>query len=467
MRGRLGLLLLLAMRMAIPGLSTDCRAPRPACFYLETDAIFLGRVSFTRHDPAAGWMLRTLVRFDVEERFKGIPPTELQLWVKPDSDTALEKEYRPNQRYLVFATKHQQLQGSAAAMTSKPRLRGQSKTLPPGFDQAIHPPIYYSLGCGITRPASYPRLESDLAMLRAYRAGTPLPRVLGNIQLYPFLGWPVLAGPRLTGAHVTLIGESATLTATTDANGAFSLPAAEPGYYGAWVHLPPYRVAQKGIFRVPQIGCGYVDIQLTTTSTVSGIVLDHRGRPAAEIPVYAHMEAGSEGAIDPYSLHATTDAAGWFSISGLPEDDIRLSAGKGYPDTATPYRQIYHPLARSSKHADVIRLRPGEHRPRMVLWLEPPIEALSVRVQVLQKHGAPARAHVSAWQDGVIREWGRTDARGIASVPCLSGLSYELRAKAFRRLPWRVPLLVSGRQSFVCGSGANKFALTLDRTSPW
>jgi hypothetical protein len=73
-------------------------------------------------------------------------------------------------------------------MTLRPHHGGKSKVLPPEFDRFARPPIYYSPECAGSRPANYPSLPHDLAMLRAYRSGTPLPQVLGNVQLYPFAG---------------------------------------------------------------------------------------------------------------------------------------------------------------------------------------------------------------------------------------------------------------------------------------
>jgi hypothetical protein len=88
MKRELGSLVLLAIGLPISGRSCDCRGPKPACAYVDADAIFLGRVSFTNDDGSGRFTQATLVRFDVEEIFKGVPTGVRQLWVDPGSFTS-------------------------------------------------------------------------------------------------------------------------------------------------------------------------------------------------------------------------------------------------------------------------------------------------------------------------------------------------------------------------------------------
>jgi hypothetical protein len=56
-------------------LASSCRGPGPACAYLnQADAIVLGRVASTNHNPNLGFVQQTYVRFTIEKAFKGLAP---------------------------------------------------------------------------------------------------------------------------------------------------------------------------------------------------------------------------------------------------------------------------------------------------------------------------------------------------------------------------------------------------------
>ncbi len=183
--------MILAFGMPTTVWSCDCGYLKPACAYVGADAIFLGRVSFTNDDGSGRLNRVTRVRFDVEERFKGVATEVHQVWVDPGSFSDCYQRYDPGKRYLIFAI----------ALS--------------GYDAAKTPTVFYAEQCGGSRPADdFPSVDQDLAMLRAYRAGATLPRVVGHVYLYPFRGWPVLSGPALKGARVAMSGADATFTAT-------------------------------------------------------------------------------------------------------------------------------------------------------------------------------------------------------------------------------------------------------------
>jgi hypothetical protein len=120
--------------LAVPPLMwpCDCGPPKPACAYLAADAIFLGRVSFTNDDGSGRFTQATLVRFDVEEHFKGIAADVRQVWVDPGSFTSCYENYKLGGRYLVFARKAQSTNDSAAMTV----MRGGS-----GWDPILTPNV--------------------------------------------------------------------------------------------------------------------------------------------------------------------------------------------------------------------------------------------------------------------------------------------------------------------------------------
>ncbi len=264
-----------------------------------------------------------------------------------------------------------------------------------------------------------------------------------------------------------MAGAVTTLHATTDSKGGFSLATAPAGYYNTWAELPPYRMGLQAILHVPVTGCGYTDVQLTTTSSLPGVVLDHKGMPAAKIPVAVWLrEKKLEVSTDPWALSATTDQNGQFVVAGLPDVDILVSAGSGFPRTDVPYGRVYYPNGHSLESAAVLRLKPGEHHRPIVLMLEPPLVRVVANVRVV-RNGKPApNALVTARDDrGVIAESSKTDAQGAATVPCLGGQKYELEAQTLHtRMPWRGNIFKSSRQPFTCGGIATPSILVLDHS---
>ena len=224
-------MLVLALGAPPCALSCDCRGPKPACAYVAADAIFLGRVSFTNDDGSGTFAQATLVRFDVEEQFKGVPTDIRQTWVDPGSFTSCYENYKLGERYLIFARKVKPPNGSSAVTIMRER-GGHRKPIPGAFNSANPPTLYYAPECSGSRPAdSFPHLDRDLAVLRAYRAGASLPRVLGNVHLYPFRGWPTVSGPALKAARITMSSGTATLVTANNGDGDFTLADAPAGDY--------------------------------------------------------------------------------------------------------------------------------------------------------------------------------------------------------------------------------------------
>jgi len=425
----LALVLLIACGAA-PGWPCSCRGPRPACAYLEADAIFLGRVIFTNHDAGSGISQETLVRFDVEEIFKGLPRGTKDVWIDPGSFTSCYEEYLLGQRYLIVARRTGQMPRDSATMTVISG-NAKQKPLPPGFDPVRPPVIYSAPECSGSRPADgFPHIEVDLAMLRAYGSGQRLPRVFGWAYLEPFYGWPRLDGPALKGAQITLTSGQATFRTTTLGDGTFSLDDAPAGIYTISAELPPLvPVVPATRFIVPEVGCGSSDVALRTTSELRGVALDRDKRPVAHVPIYAEVISTSR---DPYpvTIEAESDALGRFAIVGVPESDVRLSYGSTHPSSGeAPYPLVYFPDAADESRATTLRLAVGERRAGMVLQLPPTPKIGHFTVRVVDQSGRYlTAATVLALLNGIVTEFGKSGGDGAANVPCLEGFHYDLEA---------------------------------------
>jgi hypothetical protein len=467
------MLIVLATSMA-PLWSCSCSIA-PACAYPRADIIFLGRVAFTNHDDSLGIVQATLVRFQVEEVFKGLAPAVNYVWVDPGSFTSCYDVYKLGQLYVVFATKRF-IPPDTPAMTLVSGRYTKSKPLPPGFNPAEPPAVYYAPECTSYMLSGNPRFEQDLRILRAYRAGVAFPRIFGTVHLHPFRGWPNIDGPRLEGAEVTISNSPLTFKATTDDTGAFSVPTAPPGHYEVRAQLAPYRMLSDSpplwssvpleSLVVPEDGCGYTDVPLTTTSTLQGVVLDGHGKPAPKIPVQVQMTNASS---DANGLYGVTDENGQFTISGIPDAEVYLSAGTDLPDKNMRYVKVYYPTARSVENATALRLSPGEVRRDLTLHLEPPLEPTSVHIRVVDKEGRPLpRASISLYGGGPFgSDMSSADRKGAATFACLRGWKYRLEAAAERAQRGGEREVVTNLPlSFVCGAIPNPVVLVLDQLHP-
>ncbi len=313
-------------------------------------------------------------------------------------------------------------------------------------------------------------------MLRRYRDGVAMPRVLGHVYLKPFLGWPELNGPALDGAAITISNGAVTLRTTSDRTGMFSLQDAPPGDYTVRAGLAPYRMSKDVIDRhtgsppgrllIPARGCGYTEVQMETTSALRGVVLDHAGRAAPHIPVAVRLKEKTDE--EAYALFAMTDAKGYFTISGVPDADVYLWAGAEEPSIRMRYRRVFYPNGNDRENARPIRLKPGESRESIVLQLDAPLEKTRVKVRVISPGGqAAAKASVSLYGGDVSHghHYNSVEAstRGTAQYSCLRGQRYELEAAAAQWKGGKREVMVTSRVPFTCGEHHDPIILVLDR----
>lgn len=449
---------------AVPMWPCDCRAPRPACAYVGADAIFLGRVSFTNDDESGTFLQATLVRFDIEEIFKGLPQGTKEAWVDPGSFTSCYENYHLGERYLIVAQRKGQMPRDSATMTIA-RGSGKRKPLPPGIDPAQLPVIYWVPECSGSRPADgFPHIDVDYEMLRAYRSGQPLPRVFGWAYLTPFRGWPALDGPPLKDVRITLTNNETTLTTITLADGTFMLADAPAGVYSLNAEKSPLVPAlPQTILTVPEVGCGSQDIGLRTPSELRGIVLDHCGRPVSRVPVHLEVLSTASGRY-PVTISTESDAGGRFAVVGFPDADVRLSYGSGYPSSErVPYPLVYYPDAAEKSKAATQRLPVGQNRTDLVLRLPAPPKPGHVKVKIVTQDGSPAKgAFINGRLNGVYTEFAKAGTDGTADLPCLEGLRYQLEAHVLAGRNPRAGVLRNRPVAILCGQDKGLFTLALE-----
>ena len=147
-----------------------CGPPGPASEYVErASVVFEGKAVFSDDDGSNKFTQKTLVRFQVEESYKGLGPEIHDVWVDPGSFTSCYELYRVGDRYLVFGYDRATSPPDTMSI-SVAHDKGQSKPkpVPPGFDPKNPPKVYWAPECSGTRTIT-PQTDSEINYLRKYK----------------------------------------------------------------------------------------------------------------------------------------------------------------------------------------------------------------------------------------------------------------------------------------------------------
>jgi hypothetical protein len=212
-------------------------------------------VAFSDHDPALGLRQRTLVKFNVEEAFKGVTPEVREIWIDPGSFTSCYAEYSVGERLLVFAYGGSRTIPPDTSVMSVIPGQLKPKPLPVGFNRE-HPPVAYSAPeCSGTRLMRLDdrTLNADIEHLRQYKAGTATPSVRGRVTEDAHFGIfgfdPV---PGLRDVTVTVAGNGIHRSVKTNEDGYYIFTNTPAGRYTVNPSHPPYVTTwESGDVEVP------------------------------------------------------------------------------------------------------------------------------------------------------------------------------------------------------------------------
>jgi hypothetical protein len=155
---------------AIPAVCCDCNSPADASRYIDQASIaFTGKVVFTNDDGSGKFTQNTLVRFEVEEAFKGLGPEVHDVWIDPGSFTSCYAEYHVGKRYLVFAYGGTLLRKDGSAVSD---VLGKTKPVPRGIDPKNPPKVYSAPECsgsGFLPSKPNETISRALEYLRKYK----------------------------------------------------------------------------------------------------------------------------------------------------------------------------------------------------------------------------------------------------------------------------------------------------------
>jgi len=410
----------------------SCGRPAPACVYARNaKVIFLGKVTFTNEDHSGTFLQQTLVRFQVEEAFKGLSADAREVWIDPGSFTSCYAEYDVGERHLVFGYEGAIMPPDTATITVAPKDQTKTKPLPPGFDPKNPPMVYSAPECSGTRLITQETEKlyaADFAYLRQFKNGTAVPSVLGHVaedEHFGFSAWG------FAGVPVAMVGDAGERKTQTNAEGNYSFENTQPGSYvvrswqTAYEPWPP-----SARVTVPADGCGYVAFDMTGTGSIAGQLLDREGRPARNIQINI-VRLGKDGKPVMFGYKRTqSNAQGMYRFEKLPHGDFEVGVAiADPPDRETPYP----PTKWSENERNTIYVGAGENKHIASFQLPARLAARKITVTVHWPDGRPvAGADVFANVDNSATAKGKTNKMGIAHLDLLERTAYSVHAYAPR-----------------------------------
>jgi hypothetical protein len=369
----------------------------PLCQQLNENAIlFFGTV--VEHAPP---MQGRWSRLAVKEIFRGLPAGTTEVILFPGSWTGLTV----GESYLLTADPWRNY-------NSKPWTWDRLKLwwkIERHWPEGVR---LQSWDCNYLREGvRVPQEDWDYA--REVRDGKARRRIYGRVSAVGRL-WPGGGRwPKLPGATVRIHGKSKTWSATTDANGLYSMENVEPGQY--WVEAEKRGYTSIGSnpeFEVKSQGCGFGPIALTAAGRIEGRVGGSNGLAAAGATVsYRYEDSSVGGEIG----STTTNEKGEFVFDDAPSGNLMLEARP--PNSAEPYSTMG------------VRLGLNEVRKGIVFRLAPTPFKRILTVRVRWPDGRPA-AGVEVFGETHGSFAGRltSGADGIAKLPVYSGHVYSILA---------------------------------------
>lgn len=365
-------LLLILMTLSLPAISCEC-ASFTICDLLRSPTIFIGEVvdgglSSIREDP---WHSNVdHVRFKVLENFRGLPAgtQTVDVELMPTAGMCAPNPYYLGRKYLVMPGK------TEGKFNDGPCFQGRDVE----------------------------RAAEDVRQIREYFAGKMPINVHGQVAIAgdsSLVQYLLSVGETepLAGVVVSTLSGGKSYSATTDANGRYSLLLPAGGDYELRASLRHYD-SQTTEVSIPRRGCAVQDFGMTIDSTVSGRVWDARGQPLKNALVGLIDLDRSPSAPDRHAWfdHAYTEAADrTFTFENVPigrylivfnPDGPRLD---GLP-SGLPFESTYYPSGSTRAKAEVVEVKSGGvHLTGMDLVAGEPVQFREVVVQVRFLDGTP------------------------------------------------------------------------------
>ena len=137
--------------------------------YVEAASIvFVGKAVFSDDDGSGKFTQKTLVRFEVEETYKGIGENVHEVWLDPGSFASCYQTFHVGDRYLVFADRRADPRDTQSITVAADNGKSKQKPVPPGFDLKNPPKVYWAPECVGTRRI-VPETGQEIDYLKKYK----------------------------------------------------------------------------------------------------------------------------------------------------------------------------------------------------------------------------------------------------------------------------------------------------------
>jgi hypothetical protein len=403
------------------------------CIYIPTcERLNSTQVIFLGHVAEGGATDTGMLRFVVEESFKGMKPNTREVEVSPD---LCGSTYAPGKRYLVLAR------------------RSNNGSL-------------FTGGCMGTRTAD--GADEDIEFVRQWARGESKMYLLGrtaeNVEdsMVRF-DLEYDHKPPLTGVEIIATKDGKTFGGLSDANGSFRIEVPEPGNYRVVARYPDHAsTLDEYRFRVEQGSCKEQDIGMWTDSKISGRILSPSGQPLPRVPV--QMEPVSKHLVHPDTV--LTNGEGRFEFTKIPRGEYVLGVNINGLASRFPYEPHFFPGVSKREDASLVRVRGasvlkgldfqvGTRRPTRnilvkVTWPDGrPVTNASVDCKSLRSDD---RRFTHDW----ISRW--TDPHGEAVCEVLADRDFEIEAGHLAWSASGMPVQpVDNRPKVFVGAGTEPF----------
>jgi len=420
------LIVLIAIAHTATACSCAPAAYAPLCQRIDAvRVLFIGAAVETNdnHDgfiKGGAWY-----RFTVEEAFKGVDSGTKQVIVDPASGTSCQEEFTIGKHYLVSSYGNALVDQQAAALTVGGFPPSGGMPRPKGL-------VVVTGVCSGSLEVGY--AAADIAFVRRYLSSPEPARIFGFVRVHADEWLWSDRHPPLPGAALRADGVGGVRTAVTDQNGHYEIPNIEPGAYTLTTTLPGFASARPAYaVQVPAHGCGVANIGMFSDGAIEGKVVNQDGTPAKGVDVeylYVNKEIDNPWFKD---RSTKTNDEGEFRFTKVPPGDFLVgvhadsapTAKEGIPPT-------YWPGTTAISAASSVHLAANEEKRGLLIKLGPRAGIRNVNVVVQWPDGRPAPStNVSAQVNGKIAELGKTDAKGVITMPLLVGVSYTFSGRAF------------------------------------
>lgn len=339
----------------------------PVCeLFSKTHVVFLGTSLERVPDPA--YPPAFLYRFSVEKVYKGLPPDTREILVNPDNFTSCQTEYPTGVSFLVLASPLSDSLG-----------------------------VVISGGCSGSRRAS--AAGEDIQFLDNYLRGEAQTTIHGAVLQYvPGLWRPGPdEGAPLAGAVVMLQNSLNRFVASSESDGSFKFEGVPPGRYQVSARLESYTPKRAWYdVEVMEGLCREVFIHLDAKSRISGMLLDHLGRPMPRTRVELLRKNTTGTWYISSQFWKQTDTSGVFRFEDLPSGEylVGYELWGGRPSENSEYGTRYFPGVDDQIQATVIKLEPQQSQDNLLFALGTPHHKRRMRIVVTWPDGSAPGANL-------------------------------------------------------------------------